>query len=140
MSKKWRYTFVHQRMRFQKVERQIRQCSWIIVTSTRSWVRHFAALNRQPVRVEGFLLFKVTFKGVCDILQGESAHRTSWYTIWRGCKSAVNKLSWCISVLTFYKFSCRFCKLMKKIYMINYLLYIPMYNVYIYISFCINCK
>lgn len=74
LSEKTGHAFVHQRMRFDKIQSQIRQRSTVIVTLARSRIRHFLAQHRQPIRVQSGLLLEIALERVGDVLEAEGTN------------------------------------------------------------------
>lgn len=102
LAKEARHRFIHQRMRIDKVKRQIRQRARVVGALPRSRIRYFRVLHRQPVGVQGALLLEITGEGIGDILQREGAHRRTAYAVHRRRKCAVDELRRCSAVLTRY--------------------------------------
>jgi len=103
LTEKARHRLVHQRVRVDEVERQIRQCARVVGALTRPRVRHLRVLHRQPVGVHGALLLEIASEGVGDVLQRERAHRRAAYAVhWRR-EGAVNELGRRAAVLARYQ-------------------------------------
>lgn len=102
LAEETRHRFIHQRVRIDKVERQIRQRARVVGALPGSWIRYLRVLHRQPVGVHGALLLEITGKGIGDILQRKGAHRRTAYAVHRRRKCAVDELRRCSTVLTRY--------------------------------------
>lgn len=86
-------------MCFDEIEGEIGQRSAVVVTLSRSRIRHFRALHRQPIGIYGRLFLEVAFKSIRDVLQTEGAHGTAGYAVRRCCERAVDQLGGNIAVL-----------------------------------------
>lgn len=102
LAEKARHRFVHQRMRVDEVERQIRQRARVVGALSGSRIRHLRVLHRQPIGVHCALLLEITGESVGDILQREGAHRRTAYAVHRRRKGAVDELRRCAAVLARY--------------------------------------
>lgn len=102
LAEKARHRFVHQRVRIDKVERQIWQRARVVGALPGSRIRYLRVLHRQPVGVHGALLLEITGEGIGDILQREGAHRRTAYAVHRRRKGAVDELRRCSAVLARY--------------------------------------
>lgn len=93
-------------MSFDEIEGEIGQRPAIVVALTRSGIRHFRALHRQPIGIYGRLFLEVSFKRVGDVLQAESAYGTSGYAVRRGGEGAVDQLCGNVPVLALDQLRC----------------------------------
>lgn len=108
LAEKVRNALVHQRMRLDKIQREIRQRPAIVVTLSRSRIRHLRTLHRQPIRVDGRLLFEVALECVGDVLQAEGANGAAGNAIRRRRERGVDELRHDVTVFSVYQFRCGF--------------------------------
>lgn len=92
-------------MCFDEIEGEIGQRSAVVVTLSRSRIRHFRALHRQPIGIYGRLFLEVAFKSIGDVLQTESAHGAARDAIRRRCERAVDQLGVNVAVLALNQLS-----------------------------------
>lgn len=98
------YALVHQRVGLYEIQSEIRQRPAVVVTLARSGIRYFGTVHRQPVRIDGRLLFEVPLKGVGDVLQREGANGAAGNAIRRRRKCAVDELGRYVAVFSLYQF------------------------------------